>query len=1011
MLLSGRVVVNRGVLDRDLNLDREVFTLLFKPPEALSTEESALAAVDLDLGVETRAGVRIRNNVGDLRASWRRLEVGGTLANPIIRGRIDIDPGGLFYAYGQTVRIDRGSLVFTGDPLTDPQIDLATTTSLQDPSITGLRGESPLALLARRGDDEEDKTGTTAARIRASLEQGLTGYYGARFAQRLAESVGLRGFSVRPVLVFNEADPSARLTVSRDLSSSVTAALSVDLRNADRQTYLVEVHELPSLPGLRLEGFTNDQGNEGASLQQAFTFGAGETRRRPSGPRLRRVEISAPKEGISKRSIRRATGLEKREPVTEGTAFSVEVDVASELRRRGYPDPRIAVAVEPVASRPDRVDVKLTVEPGPKVSFIFEGDRPPRALRPEITGLYRTDFYEETSRQEMAQAAARAFRSFGHLDPRVEIEVRRERPADPDGPRTVVVRTAAGPRASFAELKVAGLAPEDEQLVAAAFLGTLARAELAAGLPGADARLLNVLRSLGYPDARIAGRRVEAGGSRLAIEIESSPRQTLAAVRVAGVDEAEQTRLLALLPLRPGDPARLDAAVQGAGLLERDLRDRGYADAAVRSSLATLPRGAGETARVELTYSVTPGRRYLLAGIQIEGGRRPSLLRRETGLATGEPFVEADVEEARNRLFLTGVFSRVDTEVAKQPGGDALVSFSLAERRRYRLGYGVRWESEEGTAAVLDFVDRNFLGRALTLGLRGLYQSDDRSGRLFLGGANILGTRISLESYAEERRRVLPGDDNFREDRRELALQASRPLGESASARLYARYRTTHLFEIDPDPLFPIDLEIRLPYLGVLLLRDTRDDAGDPRSGLLASLDLSGSGGFLGSDFEYLRLFAQGAVWRDLSLAGRPLTWAQAVRVGVARPFAGQTLISQERFFAGGPFSVRGYEHESLGPRESFGGLDEVVGGEALLVINEELRFPLPWDLTGLVFFDAGQVWDDPADADFDLAKALGLGLRMRSPVGLLRLDAAYPLDRRRGDPAYKLYLGFGNAF
>ena len=112
--LSGDVVVERGVLDRNVNLDREVFTLLFKPADTASTEESALAAVDVDLKIETREGVRVRNNVGDLRASWDELRITGTLENPVIRGRIDVDPGGLAYLYGQTVRIDRGSFLFTG---------------------------------------------------------------------------------------------------------------------------------------------------------------------------------------------------------------------------------------------------------------------------------------------------------------------------------------------------------------------------------------------------------------------------------------------------------------------------------------------------------------------------------------------------------------------------------------------------------------------------------------------------------------------------------------------------------------------------------------------------------------------------------------------------------------------------------------------------------------------------------------------------------------------------------
>lgn len=239
----------------------------------------------------------------------------------------------------------------------------------------------------------------------------------------------------------------------------------------------------------------------------------------------------------------------------------------------------------------------------------------------------------------------------------------------------------------------------------------------------------------------------------------------------------------------------------------------------------------------------------------------------------------------------------------------------------------------------------------------------------------------------------------------------AKPWGAADTGRLYARYRTSHNYEIEPNSFLPVDLEIRLPLLGVQYQRDTRDDSIDPRTGLFASLDLSGSGSFLGSDYDFLRLFGQTAIFRNVSLAGRAWTWAQSVRLGLAQPFAGQEVIREERFFAGGPFSVRGYEQDSLGPQEDLVAFVRPLRGEALFVISEELRFPLPWDLTGLVFFDAGQVWRKPDDIDLDLAKALGLGLRARTPLGLLRLDAAYPLDRRSGDARYKLHVGFGNAF
>lgn len=66
-------------------------------------------------------------------------------------------------------------------------------------------------------------------------------------------------------------------------------------------------------------------------------------------------------------------------------------------------------------------------------------------------------------------------------------------------------------------------------------------------------------------------------------------------------------------------------------------------------------------------------------------------------------------------------------------------------------------------------------------------------------------------------------------------------------------------------------------------------------------------------------------------------------------------------------------------------------------------------DLTGLLFLDAGQVWETADDLDTDLAKALGL--RARTPVGFVRFDIEFPLDRQEGEESYKLYFGFGNAF
>jgi outer membrane protein assembly factor BamA len=1019
MGLAGRVSLDRGVLDRDINLDREVIALLFQPEDSPGTEESLLQEIDLDLRVDTVDGVRVRNNVGDLRLSWAEpLSITGTAEVPIVRGRVEVDPDGILYAYGQKARIDRAVFTFTGDPLTDPLIDLATTSSIEDPTIASLggAGRSPLALLDQPIEPGDEAEGANLDRAQDMVAGGLTGYYGARILSRLSESMGLGGVTVRPDFAFDQNnDPSARLTLGRDVSRNVSFVVSVDLRNAERQTYLLDLHDFRGLPRLTGEVFTTDRGQEGARLQQVLELGGGPPAR-VEGPRLRRLTVHM--EGqVLRRLLRRAIRLEKKEPVPEGAAFEAELDAAGFLRALGYPDPRIAVSVTPVGSRPGWVDVAVSVEPGPRVAFRFEGDRPPRALRPEITALYRTDFYEPNSVEEMKKAVVRAFRALGHLDPRVEVAVARERPEDPDGPRAVTIQSAAGPRSSLVELRIEGLDSEEARLAAGRFPGRLSRAELAAGLPDADRRLLDALRALGYPEARVLGRAVEEDGARFAVRVEPGERQRLGRVEVTGVDAEERRRLLALLPLRDGDPARRDRISQGALLLEQDLRGRGFADATVRAT--TRPASPGSPAAFDVLYEVTPGVSYTVAGVGFEGERWMSEARlaEVAALDTGAVLDGAAVDQARSRLFETGLFSRVTADVDRREDGAARVAFSLTEKPRFRIGYGARWQSGDedggagggGTSAALDLMDQNFLGRGLILGLQGLYEPNDQSGRLYLRTGGLAGTDLSLETYGLVRRR-LP-EEGFVEDIREAAVQLSHPLGSRTTARAYARYRSTHLFEEEPDPFFPLDLKIDYPTVGAQLVRDTRDDWVDPARGLLASLDLSGSGGWLGSDFDFARLFGQVSLFREISLAGRSMVWAQSARVGWARPGSGQELIREERFFAGGEHSVRGYDTETLGPLESLGDFTRAEGGEALFILNQELRVRLPWDLTGLVFFDAGQAWADPGDIGTDLSKALGIGVRARTPLGLLRFDAGFPLDRRPEDESYKLYFGLGNAF
>ena len=334
--------------------------------------------------------------------------------------------------------------------------------------------------------------------------------------------------------------------------------------------------------------------------------------------------------------------------------------------------------------------------------------------------------------------------------------------------------------------------------------------------------------------------------------------------------------------------------------------------------------------------------------------------------------------------------------------------FDVRERPRFRVAYGLRWESEDGGSIVVDAVDDGFLGRGLSLGARALYSQDDRSLRLNATWPFLLFNKGTLEVFGLARRQF---DAGLIVDTLESTVQFGYPVGTRNTLRVYGRFRDVHVVEEEPDDFFPLDIRVRNPFLGFQFIHDSRDRPESTSRGLFASADLSVSDEFLASDFSYARLFGQVNYFRPVArLLGRRMSWAQSARVGYARAFQGQELVLDDRLYAGGEHSVRGYPRESLGPPGKQSPFLRIAE-DALFVLNEELRFDLWEPVSGLLFADLGNTWTDTTGFDTELFTAVGMGVRAVTPVGLVRLDLAFPLDRRETDPSYKIYLGFGDIF
>jgi outer membrane protein insertion porin family len=191
------------------------------------------------------------------------------------------------------------------------------------------------------------------------------------------------------------------------------------------------------------------------------------------------------------------------------------------------------------------------------------------------------------------------------------------------------------------------------------------------------------------------------------------------------------------------------------------------------------------------------------------------------------------------------------------------------------------------------------------------------------------------------------------------------------------------------------------------LIYDSRDNPFEPRSGYLVGLTYKIAAGILLSESEFHKV--QMYLNRYIALS-KDIVLAASLRGGYARSFdKTSSLPLVERFFLGGRTTVRGYDQDMLGPK---GSDNNPTGGNVFAMENLELRFNV-WKGLGLVtFLDGGNVWQKAGEFSFGSIKyTTGIGLRYNTPVGPIRVDFGYKLNRERGENIGAVHFSVGHAF
>jgi outer membrane protein insertion porin family len=416
---------------------------------------------------------------------------------------------------------------------------------------------------------------------------------------------------------------------------------------------------------------------------------------------------------------------------------------------------------------------------------------------------------------------------------------------------------------------------------------------------------------------------------------------------------------------------------------------------------------------VDVVYRVREGEPTRIGRILLRGlvDTRPSTVLRELPFEHGALLDPDDLVEAQRRLAELRIFEQVGVEPLRPPPTPfADVEVLVREARPWRLDFGVGYNTFEGFRGFLEVGQDNLWGTGRKAFLRQrISERGDRTELTFFE-PRLFGTRTTAQATPFRERREEIG---FTLERFGAVAEATRELWPRTVPGLHGflRYRIEEVdrFRIDP-ALVVEDIRPgveRKAILSPAVTYDRRDHPLVPTRGSfhLAGLDVAAAP--LGSDPSFLRTRLETLWFLDWL---RPTVLALSGRVGLARAFADTDLVPiEERFFAGGATTVRGYPENRLGPRDAAG---NPLGGNALVILNAEWRFPIWSWFGGAVFVDAGALTAEVRDlAVNEIRPGVGAGLRINTPVGPLRADVGRALRPLPGDDAWQIHLTVGHPF
>ncbi len=526
--------------------------------------------------------------------------------------------------------------------------------------------------------------------------------------------------------------------------------------------------------------------------------------------------------------------------------------------------------------------------------------------------------------------------------------------------------------------------------------------------------------SRGYLEFRIDSTEVSISPDKerisINLQVHEGPKFVVSGVKLEGNYLDRDDEFKSLVSIKPGEPYNADRVTETTKRFTDHFGSFGYAFARVEA----VPEIDRENNRVELVLKAEPSRRAYVRRVNIAGNNRTrdEVVRREIRQYEASWYDSDKIKLSRDRVDRLGFFNDVSVDTQEVPGApdQVDVNMTVQEKPTGSLQLGAGYSSAEKVSLTFGIKQENVFGSGNYLGVDVNTSKFHRT--LVVSTTDPYFTKDGISrTYDLYYRTDRPYDEqggNYQIVTTGGSVRFGIPFSESDTVYVGGGLEHTKIKLGTNMPAAYLDYAMRYGNtslnfpLTVGWSRDSRDSALAPNSGRFQKLNSEWS---LFGDARYLKANYQ--IQQYLPLNKR-YTIALNGEVGWGKGMGGKAFPVFKNYFSGGLGSVRGFEQNTLGPRDVTGA---TLGGPKKVTLNAEFIGPMPG--TGndrtfrwFAFVDAGNVWGDEQDLKLNEMRAsAGIGLSWISPLGPLRLAYAQPVRKFTGDKIQKLQFQIGTSF